>query len=176
MTANLNISEMITIARIARPQGIRGAVVADLLTDYPDRFAELENVIVARGETVIGVLELEDYWFHKERIVLKFVGYDDANNAEELRDAKLLIDPADLVELDEEEYFVFDLVGCAVTTTDDQPLGKVMRVDDFGAAPLLVVRNDEKEFLVPLTHEICPTVDTAGKKIIVNPPTGLLDL
>lgn len=176
MEADVNINEMITIARIARPQGIRGAVIADLLTDFPDRFADIENVMVVRGETVIGELELEDYRFHNERIVLKFVGYDDVNKAEELRDTKLVIERDELVELPTDEYFVFDLVGCDVTTIDGQPLGKVIRVDDFGAAPLLTVRDEKKEILIPLTKEFCPDVDIAGKKIIVNPPAGLLDL
>ena len=55
-------------------------------------------------------------------------------------------------------------------------LGTVVKVEDFGAAPLLVVRNESKEFLIPLTREICPDVDTGNKKIVVNPPNGLLDL
>jgi 16S rRNA processing protein RimM len=168
--------DWISIARIARPHGIRGEVVADLLTDFPDRFAALEEVTLRRDGKVLGALTLEQHRFHKGRVMLKFAGYDDANRAEELRAASLVIRRAELVELNEDEYYVFDLAGCEVVTLAGQALGTVAKVEDFGAAPLLVVRNESREWLIPLTREICPHVDTKGKKIVVNPPEGLLDL
>ncbi|MBS1811534.1 MAG: 16S rRNA processing protein RimM [Acidobacteria bacterium] len=170
------IEDFISIARIARPQGIRGEVIADILTDFPDRFAELDEITITRGGAVLGVFKLENHWFHKGRVVLKFVGYDDADKAETLRDASLVIRPDELVELDEDEYFVFDLEGCEVVTGDGHFVGTVARVEDYGAAPLLAVKGQDKEILIPLTHDICPEVDTANKKIVVIPPDGLLDL
>ena len=168
--------QLISIARIARPQGIRGEVIADILTDFPDRFAALDEVTLLRDGKVFGLLNLERHRFHKGRVLLKFAGYDDPDKAEELRGASLVIHQDELVELEEDEYFLFDLEGCEVVTMEGQPLGTVVKVENFGAAPLLVVRNESKEFLIPLTREICPDVDTANKKIVVNPPNGLLDL
>lgn len=176
MDAVINNNDWIVIARITRPQGVRGEVIADILTDFPERFAELEKVTTLRGENEIGSLELEFCRFHQQRIVFKFVSYDDKNTAESLRDLKLVIPRDEAVELDEDQFYVFDLVDCEVITVEGQALGKVVRVDDFGAAPLLTVSTGQKEFLIPLTHEICPDVDTTAKKIIVNPPVGLLDL
>lgn len=170
------LGALISIARIARPQGVRGEVVADILTDFPERFAALDEVTLRRGDQLIGPLRLEQHRFHKGRVLLKFAGYDDADRAEELRGASLVIDRDDLVELDDDEYFVFDLEGCEVVTTDAQPLGVVAQVEDYGAAPLLLVRNQSREWLIPLTRDICPDVDIANKKIVVNPPDGLLDL
>ncbi len=168
--------QWISIARIARPQGIRGEVIADILTDFPDRFAALDEVTLLRDGKVFGLLNLEQHRFHKGRVLLKFAGYDDPDKAEELRGTSLVIHQDELVELEEDEYFLFDLEGCEVATMEGQPLGTVVKVEDFGAAPLLVVRNESKEFLIPLTREICPDVDTGNKKIVVNPPNGLLDL
>lgn len=168
--------EWVSIARIARPQGVRGEVIAEILTDFPDRFAALDKVTVTRDGTVLGIFELENYWFHKGRIVLKFAHYDDANRAEELRDASVVIHHDELVELGENEYFVFDLEGCEVVTIEGEQIGKVVKVEDYGAAPLLVVKEQDKEHLIPLTQDICPEVDTANKKIVVNLPEGLLDL
>lgn len=170
------LEALISIARIARPQGIRGEVSADILTDFPDRFAVLDEVVLRRDDQLIGPLKLEQYRFHKGRILLKFAGYDDADRAEELRGASVVIDRGALVELDEDEYFVFDLEGCEVVTIDGQPLGLVVKVEDYGAAPLLLVKDQSRELLIPLTRDICPDVDTEKKKIIVNPPDGLLDL
>lgn len=168
--------DWIAIARIARPQGVRGEVIADILTDFPERFADLDRITLLRDGKVFGLLNLEQYRFHKGRVLLKFAGYEDPDKAEELRGASLVIQRDDLVELEEDEYFLFDLEGCNVITIDGQALGIVTRVEDFGAAPLLVVKDRGKEYLIPLTRDICPEVDTNGKKIVVNPPNGLLDL
>ncbi|MFN7927555.1 MAG: ribosome maturation factor RimM [Blastocatellia bacterium] len=175
-TDAVQIEDFISIARIARPQGVRGEVIADILTDFPERFANLEEVTATRGGKIIATLQLENFWFHKGRVVLKFTGYDDANRAEELRDISLVIPPEDLVELEEDEYFLFDLEGCEVVTTAGEALGMVNKVEDYGAAPLLVIHRQGKEVLIPLTRDICPEVDTDHKRIVVNPPDGLLDL
>lgn len=171
-----NLDQLISIARIARPQGVRGEVIADILTDFPDRFAKLDEVTLVRDGRVFGSLTLQQHRFHKGRVLLKFAGYDDPDKADELRGASLVIHRDELVELATDEYFLFDLEGCEVITMEGQPLGTVAKVEDFGAAPLLVVRNQGREFLIPLTREICPEVDTKNKKIVVNPPNGLLDL
>ncbi|HEX4947246.1 MAG TPA: ribosome maturation factor RimM [Blastocatellia bacterium] len=168
--------EWISIARIARPQGIRGEVIADILTDFPDRFATLATVTLLRDGQIVGTPELEQYRFHKGRVLLKFAGYDDADSAETLRDASLVIARTELVELADDEYYHFDLEGCKVTTTDGQSLGTVVKVDDYGAAPLLVVSHQGRDILIPLTLDICPDIDIDNKKIVVNPPEGLLDL
>ncbi len=170
------VEEWISIARIARPQGIRGEVIADILTDFPDRFADLDEVTLLRDGKIFSLLNLEQHRFHKGRVLLKFAGYDDPDKAEELRGASLVIHRSELVELEENEYFLFDLEGCEAVTIDGHSLGTVVKVEDFGAAPLLVVKNQDKEFLIPLTLIICPEVDTKSKKIVVNPPDGLLDL
>ncbi|MBL8204428.1 MAG: 16S rRNA processing protein RimM [Blastocatellia bacterium] len=168
--------QLISIARIARPQGVRGEVIADILTDFPDRFAELTEVALLRDGRVLGIFELEQHRFHKGRVLLKFAGYDDADSAEGLRGASVVIDREELIELEEDEYYLFDLEGCEVVTIDGQSLGTVVRVNDYGAAPVLMVKNQTREFLIPLTRDICPDVDIDHKKIVVNPPQGLLDL
>ncbi len=171
-----NPEQLISIARIARPQGIRGEVIADILTDFPDRFDDLDEVTLLRDGKIFGSLNLERHRFHKGRVLLKFAGYDDPDKADELRGASLVIHRDALVELEEDEYFLFDLEGCEVVTIDGQSIGTVAKVEDFGAAPLLIVKNQGQEFMIPLTREICPEVDTENKKIVINPPDGLLDL
>lgn len=174
--AHAGEDDLISVARIARPQGNRGEVIADLLTDFPERFARRGKARVKRAGGELLVLELENSWLHKGRVVLKFAGYDDINRAEELRDARLVITRDQLVELPEDTYYDFDLIGCEVVTTDGQRLGRVAEVQRYGAAPLLVVRDGEHELLIPLAVSICVEIDVAEKRIVVNPPEGLLDL
>ena len=168
--------DLISVARIARPQGHRGEVIADLLTDFPERFARLGRVYVKRADGRLLLLDLENSRLHKGRVALKFAGCDSISGAEELRDAHVLVPRDQLVELPEDTYYDFDLIGCEAVATGGQHLGHVVEVQNFGAAPLLVVRGGAREFLIPLVLSICVEIDTGRKRIVVNPPEGLLDL
>lgn len=170
------IDELISIALIARPHGIRGEVIAEVLTDFPERFDELETVKVIKNNALVGELELEGFRFHKDRVLLKFAGYDTADKADQLRDARLVISQNELAELPEDTYYEFDLKGCEVETIDGQHVGQVISVNDYGAAPLLVVKDETKQHLIPLTHDICTEVDIEAKRIRIAPPEGLLEL
>jgi 16S rRNA processing protein RimM len=175
--APAELTELVAIARIARPQGIRGEVIADLLTDFPERFAQLNEVHMARPDGALERRKLESSRLHGGRVVLKLAGCDTRNEAESLRDARVLVTRAQLVKLPADTYYDFDLRDCVVSTTTGQPVGKVVEVQKYGAAPLLVVKSDEgKEMLIPLTNSICPEVDVAQKRIVIDPPEGLLDL
>jgi 16S rRNA processing protein RimM len=174
--AGASEDNLISVARIARPQGIRGEVIADLLTDFPERFAKLDKAYVKRPSGELLILELENSRLHKGRVALKFAGYDSINAAEELRGASVMISRDQLVELPEDTYYDFDLIDCEVTTVDGERLGRVAQVQNFGAAPLLAVRDGERELLIPLVLSICVEIDTAQKRIVLDPPEGLLDL
>ena len=169
-------AELISIARIARPQGRHGEVIADLLTDFPDRFAKLPAAHVKRANGEVSLLTLERSRLHKGRVVLKFAGYDSINQAEELRNAQVLVTRTELVRLPADTYYDFDLLDCEVVTTDGRRIGQVKNVQRYGAAPLLGVHDGEREHLIPLATSICLDVDIAQKRIIVALPDGLLDL
>jgi 16S rRNA processing protein RimM len=170
------VDDLISIAVIARPHGVRGEVVADVLTDFPERFEELAAVKVVRHGALLGELKIEDARFHKERLLLKFAGYDTVERAGELREARLVISRDELVELPADNYYEFDLIGCEVETVEGLRVGRVAAVNDFGAAPLLVVKDGGREHLIPLTRDICTEVDTGAKRIRIAPPEGLLEL
>jgi 16S rRNA processing protein RimM len=168
--------DLICVARIARPQGHRGEVIADLLTDFPERFARLGATFVKLADGRLLSLKLENSRLHKGRIALKFSGYDSMNRADELRGARVMITRDQLVELPDDTYYDFDLIGCEVSAHDGLRIGRVEEVQNYGAAPLLVVRDGSREFLIPLVLSICIEIDTGQKRIIVNPPEGLLEL
>ncbi|MCI0335967.1 MAG: ribosome maturation factor RimM [Acidobacteria bacterium] len=169
--------ELISIARIVRPQGRRGEVIAELLTDFPERFAKLDVALVKLSSGQISRLRLETSWFHQGRIVLKFAGCDSISQAEELRDAQLFVTREQLVELPLDTYYDFDLVDCEVVTTGGELIGRVTDVQRYGAAPLLAVQDEERrEHLIPFVLSICLEIDISRKRITVNPPEGLLEL
>jgi 16S rRNA processing protein RimM len=189
------LPELITVAKIGRPQGVKGEVIADLLTDFPERFDRLvaTPLFITNPRRQSCQLTLTNYWFHKGRVVLKFAGIDDRNQAEVLRDCSVQVPFQDAVVLPQDTYYEFDLVDCQVYTVTGELIGKVASVWQTGAVPLLVVvstsatdavvattlptqEKPAKEYLIPLAEDICPEIDITEKKIIINPPIGLLNL
>lgn len=169
----------VVIARIVKARGIRGEVACDMETDFPERFQSLENeetiVVLANGARL--PLVLENHWFHKDRVILKFQGIDTMTAAEELVGGRLVIPEADTWELDDDEFYEYDLIGLRAVTADGKEIGRVKEIMKTGAADVLVVElADGREALIPFVDEICPTVNLEAEQIIINPPAGLLDL
>lgn len=169
------MDDLVAIARIVKPRGIKGEVMADILTDFPERFDDLETVTAVMPDASLRELTIEDHWFQSGRIVLKFEGIDSIELGETLRGAEICVDEAEAVELDESEYFDWQLAECVVETIDGMPLGKVAEVMRTGGTEILVVKGGSKEYLIPFAETICVEVDIDNKKIVVDPPAGLLD-
>jgi 16S rRNA processing protein RimM len=168
--------DLISIARIARPHGLHGEVIADILTDFPERFEDLEEVLLRLPSGEVRSQGVERTRPHKDRVILKFRGFDRIEQTDLLRGASVLITRSELVPLPADSYYDFDLVDCEVLTCQGETVGYVTGVEHYGAAPLLVVvAADRREFLIPLAATICIEVDTIRKRIVVDPPEGLLD-
>ncbi len=169
-------NELVIIARAVRPRGLKGEIVAELLTDFPDRFEDLEELILVspRGERT--TKRLEDYWFQNDRVVLKVAGYDDVEAAKELVGFEFAVPESERVPLPADHYYDWELEGCTVKVGADS-IGTVNSVLKTGGAEILVVTdNSGKEQLIPLADSIVVEVDAAGKTIVIDPPEGLLDL
>ncbi len=173
--------DLVLVARIVKVRGVRGEVVAELLTDFPERFDGLEELIAVTPTGERRVLNLEEHWLHGGRIVLKFGGYDAPEASEALVGYELAVPEAECVELSEGEFFDWQLIGCRVETVDDVEVGAVREVLHIGgSAPVLVIRPDggqeRDEHLVPLVESICVEIDVARRLIRIDPPEGLLEL
>lgn len=169
------MDDLVAIARIIRPRGIRGELVAEVLTDFPKRFDGLNESTAVLPNGGRRELKIENAWFQKERIVLKFEGVDSIESADELRGSDICIPEADAVALDEGEFFDWQLEGCAVVTVEGDALGTVRELMRTGGPEILVIDGKEKEYLVPFTESICTVVDVENKKIVIDPPEGLLE-
>ena len=169
-------SELIVIARAVKPRGLKGEIVAELFTDFPERFEDVEELVLVspRGERT--TKRLEDYWFQKDRVVLKIAGYDDVDAAKELVGFEFAVPESERVQLPADHYYDWELEGCTVKAGSEN-IGLVSSVMRTGGTEILVV-NDErgKERLIPLADSIVVKVDAANKTIVVDPPEGLLDL
>ena len=167
--------ELVTIAKIVRTRGLRGEAVADLLTDFPERFDGLKAVTAVFPDGRSEDLELEGFWFQKDRVILKFAGIDTVEKAEELRGTDICIAESESVELDEGEFYDWQLEGCRAETLDGRELGEVRELMRTGGTEILVVAGGDKEYLIPFAEAICTEVDIENKLIRIDPPEGLLD-
>ncbi len=168
-------NELVAIAKTTRTRGLKGELVAEMLTDFPARFENLDivSVIKPNGDKV--ELTLEKFWFQKNKVILKFKGFDRIEEAEGLRDCEICVPESDAVELEEGDFFDWELEECEVETIEGEKLGRVIELMRTGGTPNLVVKGETKDYLIPFAETICIEVDVENKLIKVDVPEGLLE-
>jgi len=165
----------VTIAKVTKTQGRKGEVAALLLTDFPERFAVRKRLFALDPSDRRSELELEEHWFHKGGVVLKFSRIDSISQAEALVGCEIQIPSAERAELAGDSVYVSDLVGCTVSD-GGREIGRIENVQfGSGEAPLLVVKGT-KEILIPYAAEYVELLDLEHKKLAMKLPAGLLDL
>ena len=167
---------MVLVGRIARAHGNRGQVIVDPVTDFPEeRFKAGSMVHIRRGDTAEPVT-IESVRFHRGRPIVALAGIDTMDAAEGLAGIELRIADDALQPLPAGSYYHHDLIGCSVETSRGAAIGRVTEVEGDAAGSRLVVQTLNGEVLIPMAEGICASVDVTGKRIVVEPPEGLLDL
>jgi 16S rRNA processing protein RimM len=170
----------VTLARILRPRGLRGEVVAEILTDFPERLPKLREVWLAGGRSAPRRVRVQRCWLAPSRggqAIFHFADINSIEDAESLRGLEVQVPIEQRARLGAGSYFVGDLVGCEVWEAGaSSALGSVRDVEFPGGAPLLAVNTNEGEVLVPLAAEFCLHIDVKAKRIDVTLPEGLRDL
>jgi 16S rRNA processing protein RimM len=173
----LSRNELVSVAKIIKPQGNKGEVAAELLTDFPQRFHHLQEVYLQKNGRSPFPVVLEAFRLHKQRIILKFSGIDDIGAAEGLRGHEVRIGREKLLVLPRGSYYQFDLIDCVARDSKGRRLGQVTEVLEFGGQFLLKVRRGGgKELLVPFVKDIVRSVDVSKKELICELPQGLEEL
>ena len=172
----MNWDDMAVVGRIARPHGIRGQVILNAETDFPEeRFQPGGEVFIERRGAV-EPLRLTTVRFHRDRPIVGIAGIESIERAQALAGLELRVPAERLVRLPAGTFYRHDLVGCRVETRMGTLVGLVKEVDGTFAVSRLVVASDSDEILIPLVPEICREIDAAGKRIMIEPPDGLLEL
>jgi 16S rRNA processing protein RimM len=179
------------LARIRHPQGRKGEVFADILTDFPEKFTERhrlwllsEPAPAAPPRPPAAPLEVEliAHWLHKGGIVLHFAQIDSISAAETLKGLIVAIPQSERAPLADDEVYVADLIGCTlidVAGPSPVPIGKIEDVDrTAGPVALLVVNSpgSQDEILIPFAKSYIHKIDLAAKRVEMALPEGLVDL
>lgn len=167
--------EPILVGYVRRAHGINGAVVVRPLTDDPENRwipgAEFDSD--ATPPQSFSVFEASPY---RDDLLVRFNEVVDRNGAEALRGTSFTIDPGDRRDLADGEFWVEDLVGCAVLDEHGTSLGVVDEVVFGAAQDRLAIRTDAGRVEIPFVDAIVPEIDLEGRTVTVTPPGGLFDL
>jgi 16S rRNA processing protein RimM len=170
----------ITIAKVIKTQGRIGEVAAVLLTDFPERFEERKRLSAVTKSGQRSDLKLENHWFHKGQVVLKFAGIDSITQAETLIGCEIQVPRSERASLEAGSIYVSDLSGCTVYDRGRE-IGKIKDVRfGTGEAPLLVVvgkeAKGEKEYLIPFAAGYITSMAIENKRLDMDLPEGMLEL
>ena len=168
----------VTVARVAKTQGRRGEVAAEVHSNVPGRFTPGMKLL-ALGESQVPrrELEIEDLWPHKGLLVFKFHGIDSISQAEALVGCELQVPEGQRVRLEEGWTYLSDLIGCSVFD-QGREIGRIVDVQ-FGAgeAPLLIVAGDGgKKSDIPFAEAYLEAADVAQKQVRMRLPEGMLEV
>ncbi len=166
------VSELVAIGRILRPHGVRGEMRTLIMTDFPERFMNTEEVFfLSPNRKNVERHTIEGARFHANCILLKFPGIDTPEKVAEYRDWLITVPQDDLVELEEGEYWHFQLEGLSVVDDEGKRLGTLKEVVETPGHDLYAVQPDKgKEMLIPAVKEYILKVDLDKGIMVVKLP------
>ena len=168
--------EFLRVGTISSTHGIRGEVKVFPTTDDVKRFKKLKHCFLDTGKERIP-LEVESVKFFKQFAILKFKDYDNINDVEKYKGKDLLVDRANAVKLQKDEYFIADLIGLKVVTDEGNDFGTLKDVLQTGANDVYVIDGtDGKEYLFPVIRECVLDISLEKGIVTVHIMPGLLDL
>jgi 16S rRNA processing protein RimM len=190
MTTPESPQQWVWLARIRRPQGRKGEVFADILTDFPEKFAERRRLWLvadpdsqrAKSNPAAREVELQAHWLHKGGIVLHFAQSSSISDAEALAGLIVAIPLEQRTPLSGDEVYIADLIGCTlfdVAGALPVEVGRIEEVDrTAGPVALLVVlpAGSQEEVLIPFAKSYIRRVDLAARRVEMALPEGLVDL
>ena len=169
---------LVIVAHAVKTRGLKGELVAELLTDFPERFKDIRSLIAVSPQGKRELVSLEEFWFHQGRVILKLAGADSIEAAKEFVGYDFGVPEAERVQLPEGSFYDWELEGCSVVNRDGEQVGKVSDVMRLGGEieTLAVTNAEGKMIVIPMVEEIVKEVDLVGRKIRIDPPEGLLEL
>lgn len=163
--------ELIRVGRVARPHGVRGAIAITLDYSESESLFGVRWVHLRAGESVRRWKVLRSGPGRRGQVLLQLEGLNTPEAAEELRDQEVLLEPAQLPPLGEDEYWLRDILGLEAVTAEGASCGRVVDVVDTAEVPVLVIRGQgDEELFVPFTSPWLVGVELEAGRVVVTPP------
>ena len=166
--------DFLIIGRIVKPHGIKGEVSVNVMTEFPERFDEMQHVFLG-DEHSAEKIGIESMRWSNNKALIRFDGYADRTAVEALRGLYLKIPIEDAITLDDDAYYHFQLENLKVVTDTGEHLGILSQVLETGANDVYVVKTDTREILLPATHEVIRAIDLESGTMTVHIIPGLFD-
>lgn len=168
------MEEMLQVGVITSTHGVRGEVKVFPTTDDPMRFKKLKKVILDAGKETLP-LEIQSVKFFKQFVILKFKGIDNINDIEKYKGRSLFVERKDAVPLEEDEYYIADMLGMSVYTEDGARFGTLKDVMETGANDVYIIDSDDHgEILVPAIKQCILSVDVEADRMVIHLMDGLI--
>lgn len=168
------MEDMLQVGVITQTHGVRGEVKVFPTTDDVNRFKKLKQVILDTGKETMP-LEIQSVKFFKQFVILKFKGIDNINDIEKYKKCSLYVTREHAVALEEDEYFIADMIGMEVCTEDGNIFGTLKDVIETGANDVYVIESAEHgEVLVPAIKECIRSVDIEKGQMMIHLMDGLI--
>ena len=170
---NHKTQKLICVGIVTGPHGIKGGVKIKSFTELPETIGTFETLTDETGSSSYKITIKQ---IIKDQLIATIAEVDDRNKAETFRGLKLYIYDKDLPSIGEEEFYHSHIVGLRVSLLKGDSFGFVSSVQNFGAGDLLEISDhDKKQFYIPFTKDIVPTIDIAAGYITIDPPAGMLE-
>lgn len=167
--------KMFTIGKIINTHGIKGEVKVKQITDFEERFSIGATVFLITHDDQQLELMIDGCRTQQDLLLIHFTGYDTIDAVQDFKGTLLKIKSAQLTELNEHEFYYYEIIGCTVYTMDEEEIGKVDSIFSPGANDVWVVKgSNQKEILIPYIEDVVKEVDIENKRIVIEPIEGLL--
>lgn len=167
----------LNVGKIINTHGLKGELKILSRTNFEEeRFKEGSKLLITQGNKVVKEVEVEFARFHKGKYLIKFVGINDINEAEIYKNMQIKVSDEYLCDLDEGEFYFYEIIGCEVFDENKNLLGEVIDILQTGANDVWVVKSlNNKEYLIPYIDDIIKEINIEEKKIFIAKMEGLFD-
>ena len=165
------------VGKIVNTHSLKGEVKVISSTDFEEeRFKKGSKLLITRGNQLIREVIVESYRNHKNFLLVKFEGIDSVEEAEKLKNLQIKIDSDEVGELEENEFYFHEIIGCQVFDENDRNLGEIIDILTPGANDVWVIKGEEgKEILIPYIEDVVKQIDITSKKVNIEVMEGLIN-
>ena len=165
------------VGKIVNTHSLKGEVKVISSTDFEEeRFKKGSKLLITRGNQLIREVVVQSYRNHKNFLLVKFEGIDSVEEAEKLKNLQIKIDSTEVGELEENEFYFHQIIGCEVFDENDKNLGEIIDILTPGANDVWVIKGENgKEILIPYIEDVVKKIDITNKKVNIEVMEGLID-